>query len=178
MRILFFLLTIGCTQFAWSQLAGVHLSNALVLAQMENDEDRYTIEVCLTELFSNAKIKTIPSLNILKTGSPATLLASDSLLQAVKQKGIDTYVLVSVRGYDKKFRPGQCKDDFQTALGVANLYPIYREEIVSVSFEYLFYRNGQCIGSDVVKCGNVSDRDAVVKKFRKAMTKHIYKYWL
>jgi hypothetical protein len=178
MRILVTLFTIGSLQVSWTQLSGINLSNALVLAQMENDEDRYTIEVCLTELFTNANIKTLPSLNVLKTGSPATLLASDSLMQVVKQKGIDTYVLVSVRGYDKKFRPGQCKDDFQTALGVANLYPIYREEIVSVSFEYLFYRNGQCLGSDVVKCGNVSDRDAVLKKFRKAMTKHIYKYWL
>jgi hypothetical protein len=178
MRILLSLLTIGFLHVSWTQVSGINLSNALVLAQMENDEDRYTIEVCLTELFTNSNIKTLPSLNVLKTGSPATLLASDSLMQVVKQKGIDTYVLVSVRGYDKKFRPGQCKDDFLSALGVANLYPIYREEIVSVSFEYLFYRNGQCLGSDVVKCGNVSDRDAVLKKFRKATTKHINKYWL
>ncbi len=178
MRFLFIIITLSLLQTTQAQVVDLNLSNALVLAQMENDEDRYTIEVCLTELFSNMKIKTIPSLNVLKTGSPATLLASDSLLQVVKQKGIDTYVLVSVRGYDKKFRAGQCKDDFQTALGVANLYPIYREEIVSVSFEYLFYRNGQCIGSDIVKCGNVSDRDSVLKKFRKVMAKHIFKYWL
>ena len=87
-------------------------------------------------------------------------------------------MLVSVRGYDKKFKPSSCKDDLQQALSVGNLFPMYRDEIVSVSFEFIFYRNGQCVGADIVKCGNVSDRESVLKKFRKQIGKKLTNDWL
>jgi hypothetical protein len=131
----------------------------------------------MTELLSDAGIKAIPSLNILKLGSDASLLTTDSLQKVVAAKGIDTYMLVSVRGYDRKFSVSENKDDLQTALGAGNLFGIYREEIVSVSFEFSFYRNGKWVYSDIVKCGNVSDLDSVIKRFRKVVAKRITKKW-
>jgi len=116
-------------------------------------------------------------LNILKLGSDASILTSDSLQRVVASKGIDTYMLVSVRGYDRKYKVTEKKDDLQTALSAGNLFGIYREEIVSVSFEFTFYRNGQWVFSDIVKCGNVSDLDSVIKRFRKAVAKRIEKKW-
>lgn len=160
-----------------SQTDEIHLKNALVIGQMDKEEDRYSLEVNLTELLTEAGIKAMPSLNVLKLGSDASLLATDSVQKIVASKGIDTYILISVRGYDRAFKTTDRKDDFATALNAGNLFPIFREEIVSVSFEFLFYRNGQLIGSDIVKCGNVSDRDSVIKRFRKNVSKRINKKW-
>jgi hypothetical protein len=160
-----------------AQLSDLHLKNALVVGQLDKPEDRYTVEINLTELLTNAGIKAIPSLNMMKLGSDAAMLASDSLQQLVTSKGIDTYVIVSVRGFDRRFKPTVKKDDLNTALGAGSLFPIYREEVVSVSFEFLFFRNGQFVASDIVKCGNVSERDTVIKRFRKKVAQRIVKKW-
>lgn len=162
---------------AYGQLGNINLTNALVVGQLDKAEDRYTIEVNLTELLTQAGVKAVPSLNVIKTGSDAAAIATDSIQQLVAKKGVDTYVLVTIRGYDKRFKAATCKDDLKTALSVGNLFPVYRDEAVSVSFEFLFYRNGACIGSDIVKCGNVSDRDSVIKKFRKVVGKRIDTKW-
>ncbi len=161
----------------FAQLTDLHLKNALVVGQLDKPEDRYTVEINLTEMLTNAGIKAIPSLNMMKLGSDASLLATDSIQRLVAAKGIDTYVIVSVRGFDRRFKPSIRKDDLNTALGAGSLFPIYREEVVSVSFEFLFYRNGQFVASDIVKCGNVSERDTVIKRFRKKVIKRIVKKW-
>ena len=163
---------------AMSQTEKLNIKNALVVGQLDKGEDRYTLEVNLTELLTQQGVKAIPSLNMMKMGSDAVLLATDSLQQLVKSKGVDTYILVTIRGYDKRFKLSACKDDLSTALSIGNLFPMYREEAVSVSFEFLFYRNGQCIGTDIVKCGNVADRDSVIKRFRKVMARRIQNKWI
>lgn len=163
---------------AMSQTEKLNIKNALVVGQLDKGEDRYTLEVNLTELLTQQGVKAIPSLNMMKMGSDAVLLATDSLQQLVKSKGVDTYILVTIRGYDKRFKPSACKDDLSTALSIGNLFPMYREEAVSVSFEFIFYRNGQCIGTDIVKCGNVADRDSVIKRFRKVMARRIQNKWI
>lgn len=160
-----------------AQKESIQLKNALVVGQLDKAEDRYSVEINLTELLTEAGVKAVPSLNILKMGSDASIIATDSIQKLIAAKGIDTYILVSVRGYDKKFKKTHRKDELKTALDAGNLFPIYRDEIVSVSFEFMFYRNGQFIGTDIVKCGNVSSRDTVIKRFRKSVAKRIVKKW-
>lgn len=171
------LLVLFIAPSVFAQKQEINLKNALVIGQLDKQEDRYSIEINVTEMLTDAGIKAVPSLNMMKFGSDASLLATDSLQKMVAAKGIDTYVLVSVRGYDRKFKPSERNDSLDVALNAGNLFPIYRDEVVSVSFEFLFYRNGQFIGSDIVKCGNVSDRDSVIKRFRKGTTKKINKRW-
>jgi hypothetical protein len=177
MRVLLTILFVVSTAGYFAQLSDLHLTNALVVGQLDKPEDRYTVEINLTEMLTNAGIKAVPSLNMMKLGSDASMLATDSIQRLVAAKGIDTYVIVSVRGFDRRFKPSVRKDDLNTALGAGSLFPIYREEVVSVSFEFLFYRNGQFVASDIVKCGNVSERDTVIKRFRKKLTKRIVKKW-
>ena len=174
-KFLFLIAFIGNCMFG--QVNDLHLTNALVVGQLDKPEDRYTVEINLTELLTEAGIKAIPSLNMMKLGSDASLLAQDSIQKVIAAKGIDTYVIVSVRGFDRNFKPTKRSDDLNAALGAGSLFPIYREEVVSVSFEFLFYRNGQFVGSDIVKCGNVSERDTVIKRFRKKLSKRIVKKW-
>jgi len=171
------LLTLVLSTFSFGQLENLNLTNVLVIGQMDKPEDRYSIEINLTELLTQAGIKATPSLNVLKMGSDPSLLATDSVQQLIKAKGIDTYVIVSVRGYDKTFKVGEKKDDFVTALNAGSLFSLHRDEVVSVSFEFQFFRNGQLVASDLVKCGNVSDRDSVIKRFRKKVAKRIVKKW-
>ena len=159
------------------QTKNLHLTNAIVVGQMEKAEDRYTLEINLAELLVNNGIKANPSLNILKSGNELALLANDSLTSIVNSKGYDTYALISVRGYDTNFKKTSHKDPLAVAFSSGNLFPIYRDEIASVTFEVMFYRNGQFVGSDIIKCGNVSTRDGVLKKFRKNTNKKIVKNW-
>ncbi len=177
MKKLFLLLLLLVAVNVQAQKESIQLKNALVVGQLDKAEDRYSVEINLTELLTEAGVKAIPSLNILKMGSDASIIATDSIQKLIAAKGIDTYILVSVRGYDKKFKKTHRKDELKTALDAGNLFPIYRDEVVSVSFEFMFYRNGQFIGTDIIKCGNVSSRDTVIKRFRKSVAKRIEKSW-
>jgi len=172
------ILVLFIAPIVFGQTEKVKLTNAMVIGQLDKQEDRYSLEINLTELLTDQGIKAIPSLNILKLGSDAGLLATDSIQRLVAAKGIDTYVLVSVRGYDRRFKKSVSINDLNIALGVGNLFPIYRDGVTSVSFEFLFYRNGEFIGSDIIKCGNVSDRNSVIKRFRKKVAKRIVKKWM
>ena len=156
---------------------GLKLKNVLVIGQFDKPEDRYAIEVNLTELLTNTGIKASPSLNILKHGTSAVNLISDSIQQIIKSKGFDTYVVVNVRGYDRIFKPSETKISLEEMLNMASLYHIYRDEATSVSFEFTFFKNGLVIYRDILKCGNVSNRDSVIKRFRKKVPKLIEKSW-
>ena len=177
MKKLLFIVVLLVASSVNAQTKGLALKNALVIGQLDKEEDRYSIEINVTEILSSAGVKAVPSLNVLKLGSDAQLLATDSVQKIVAAKGLDTYVIVSVRGYDRKFKLSTIKDDFKTALGAGNLFPIYREEIVSVTFEFKFFRNGQQVAADIIKCGNISDRDSVIRRLRKALAKHVEKKW-
>lgn len=159
-----------------SQSKDIKLTNALVIGQLEKAEDRYSIEIALTEILTNAGIKAIPSLNILKEGGDIQMLATDSVQKIVTSKGIDTYMTVSVRGYDKRFKLAENHDNFKTALSTGHLFSLYRDELVSISFEFTFYREGQFMGTDIIKCGNVSSREMVLKRFKKKVTRRVNKW--
>jgi hypothetical protein len=154
------------------------LSNAIIIGQMDNSADRYSVEINMTDLFVKNGIKSMASLNMMKLGSNSQQLASDSVSKQVKAKGFDTFVLISVRGYDKRFKANTSNEDFHTALGRANLFQLYQEDIVSVSFEFKFYRGGQLVQNETIKCGNAGSREKVLKKLRKKIGKKLTKKWM
>ena len=156
----------------------LNLTNALIIGQLDNAEDRYSLEINLTEMFTSNGVKSIPSLNIMKLGGDAIILASDSVKQLMAAKGIDTYVLVSVRGYDRRFRVSDRRDDLETALSATSLFDLFRADIVSISFEFKFFRDGKYVYGDMIKCGNVSDRETVLKRFRAKAGKRLSKKWV
>lgn len=162
------------SSLGYSQLSNkVQLKNALVVAQLDKPEDRFTMEINLTEMLAEYGIKAKSSLNILKQGQDIEELAGDSIINSLKNQGFDTYVLVSVRGYDKTFKPAKNHLDLKGELAVGHMFPLYRDDISSVSFEFLFFRDGKIIGYDLVKVPGVSSRDTVMKKFRKKIAKRI-----
>lgn len=180
MKNILILLTLCVALPAFGQkkkMSELHLTNALVIGQIDNIEDRYSLEIILTQMFNSAKIKTMPSLNVLKQGADAIILASDSMQQMLSAKGIDTYVLVSVRGYDRRFKVSEKQDDFHTALEGSSLFDLYRQDITSISIEFKFYRGGQFVAGEIIKCGNISDRETVLKRLTNKLEKRISKRW-
>lgn len=153
------------------------LTNALIIGQLDTPEDRYSLEIGLTDLFSRNGIKAIPSLNVLKLGNDAQLLATDSLQKIVAAKGIDTYVLVTVRGFDRKYQVANLSDDFETALGQASFFGLYREGAVSISVEFKMFSNNKCVYAEVIKCGNIGSRETVLKRINKKVQKKLNKKW-
>lgn len=154
------------------------VTNALIIGQFDKSEDRFSIEINTTEILIANGIKTMPSLNLLKTGADSRMLCTDSLKAVAKSKGFDTYLIINVRGYDKRFKMSQRKTTLEEALGFGNLFHLYRNEASSVTFEFTFYKDNQIVFRDIFRCESISDRNTVLKKFRKKLTKRIPKKWL
>lgn len=157
---------------------GLKLTNAVVIAQFDKPEDRYSIELNTTEILTNLRIKAQPSLNFLKQGANLNDLISDSLQQNLKIKGYDTYLFVNVKGYDRKFKATKSKISMSEILQRTSIYNIYRDETTSISFEFIFFKNNEMIFSDIIKASNISNKESVIKKFRKILEARAVKKWL
>lgn len=171
------LTTMVSTTFAQKKGSNFNLKNAVIVGQFDKQEDRYSLEATITQMFTGAGIKAMPSLNLVKVGEDAARLAGDSLQTIAKEKGFDTYIIVYVRGYDKKFKPSTTPLTFKEALERGSLYSIYELDIVSVTFEFRVYRNGEFVGVDTIKCGGGDGRDSVLRKLRKQIDKRLKKSW-
>ena len=158
------------------QTAPFQLTNAFIVAQLDRPEEKFSLEINLAELFSEQGVNVFPSLNILKQGQNPTVLASDSVTSILKNKQLDTYVLVSVRGYDRNYRKKSKQTSLIEELSSSHLFPIYRDEIVSLTFEFLFYQNGNQVYSDLLKIKNINNKDSVLKKLHKKLPKLIHKW--
>ena len=158
-------------------ISSLGLKNIFLVAQLEIPEDKFTAEINIAELLTNAGIITVPSLNIVKHGGSLSLLASDSIITLLKEKERDTYMLVSVRGYDRTFRNNTRNFlTLQAELESSHLFPLYRNDIVSVTLEFLFYRDGIVVHNELLKLNNVSNKEGVMKKLAKKLPKLINKW--
>lgn len=156
----------------------INLTNALVIAQQDEQSDRYSLEVAILQLLNSYGVKTKASLNVLKQGGTADVLLTDSLKNKLINEGIDTYMLISVRGYDKRFRPSEKINPLEEEIKAGHLFPLYRESATSVTFAITFYRNDKPIHYELIKTGTVGSKDAVIKKLLKKMERSLRKDWL
>ncbi len=170
------LLTIILSFNVGAQTKDLNLKNGLIIGQLDRSEDRYSVEIALTEILSENGVKAIPSLNVLKVGADVYHLENDSILNIVHAKGIDTYVTISVRGYDKRYKLAENHSNFKTAIRESHLFPLYKEEMLSISFEVTFYRNREFVATDMIRCGNIDSRDDVVKQLKKKLRKRVQKW--
>jgi hypothetical protein len=163
--------------FVFFSQINFQLTNAVIIGQFDKPEDRFSIEINTTEILAAQGIKAMPSLNLLKTGADSRLLATDSIKAVVRSKGFDTYLVVKVIGYDKRFKVSERKISFEEALNLGTLFNLYRDEAESISFELSFFKNDQIIYREVIRCMSISDRNTVLKKYRKKLTKRVSKKW-
>jgi hypothetical protein len=174
-----FLFLIGlslCMQFFHAQ--SIKLNNAVVITQFDKEEDRYAMQALMADILKSYQIKVLPVMNVLKQGEDLQHLLQDSIQKVLLQKGFDTYIVVNVRGYDRTFKPSDDTQTLSELLETTSIYQIYRDEATSVSFEFSIYRDGKLISRQVLRCGNVSDRDSVLKRLRKRLPKKVIPSWL
>ena len=175
-KTLFLLFFSVCANFSMAQEIAPKLKT-LVIGQFDKPDERYAIEVAITDLFTKHGIPSIPSLNVIKQGSDPSILATDSLQKELKAMQINNIAIVNVRGYDRKFKISDKEGDLKDALERTSIYHIYRDEATSVSFEFTFYKEGSMVFRDILKCSNISDRDSVIKRIRKKLPKRMAKKW-
>jgi hypothetical protein len=176
MKFLFFFGLILATQLLQAQQ--IKLTNAVVITQFDKEEDRYAMQALMTDLLKSYQIKALPVMNVLKQGEDPQHLLQDSIQKLLVQKGFDTYLVVNVRGYDRTFKPSEDTQTLAELLETTSIYQIYRDEATSVSFEFSIYRDGKLISREVLRCGNVSDRDSVLKRLRKRLPKKVLPTWI
>lgn len=176
MKYLFFISLAVLSNVCHAQ--GIKLNNALVITQFDKEEDRYAMQALMTDILKGHQIKALPLMNVLKQGEDPQHLLNDSIQQILLQKGFDTYLVVNVRGYDRNFKASEDTQTLAELLETTSIYQIYREEATSVSFEFSIYRGGQLISRQVLRCGNVSDRDSVLKRLRKKLPKKVIPSWI
>jgi len=162
---------------ARAQTDSLKLKNALIVSHMNDMEDRYSLEVSLAQILSDCKVKNMLSLNLIREGGDPQILMTDSVTRILSDKGINTLMVVSVRGYDRVYKPSERKITLAEDLAAENLFKLYKEDIVSVTLEFHFYRNGVLVGTDLIKIGGINSREDVVKKLRKKLPKRILKKW-
>jgi hypothetical protein len=156
----------------------VQLKNAVVITQFDKEEDRYAMQALMADVLKGYQIKVLPVMNVLKQGEDPQHLLNDSIQQILIQKGYDTYLVVNVRGYDRNFKPSEDTQTLAELLETTSIYQIYRDEATSVSFEFSIYRAGKLVSRQVMRCGNVSDRDSVLKRLRKRLPKKVLPAWI
>lgn len=164
---------------AWSQKSEpLNLKNVLIVGQQDELSDRYILEVGLLQLFTDYNIKSRASLNVIKEGGADDIILNDSLYQKLKSEGIDTYLLVSIRGYNKRFKPSDGASPLEEEIEAGHLYPLYRESASTVTFSFTFYRDMKPVHYELIKTGTVGSKDAVMKKLLKKVAKRLEKDWL
>lgn len=155
----------------------LNLSNVFVIAQQDKLEDRYTMEIAMLELMRSNDIVAKSSLNILKQGQDPSILASDSITRKLGNDGIDTYLLISVRGYDTRFNPSQKLPELKDELRSGHLFPLWRESASTVTFTFLFYRNGIPAHYELIRVRAGGSKDAMMKKLYRKVEKRLQKDW-
>lgn len=175
MKHLILVLALLVLNISWTQV--FNLKECVVIGQFEKPEDRYALEVTLCEIFTAMRIKAIPATNFVKQGGSSQVLASDSSLIALKEKGFSTYCLVNVKGFDNRFKKSENPPLFSEGLDRATIYNLYKDEISNLSLEFIFYRDGKPVFNDVFKISNIGDRDDVIKRMKKKGPKYFLKNW-
>lgn len=177
-RLTFFILTtlfIGVK--AYAQFEPLNLTNVLIVGQQDKLEDKYSLELAVLNVLQKHGVKAKSSLNVLRQGEDPVALASKENQKNLLEEGIDTYMLVSVRGFDKRFTPSTNLQNLKEELGAGHLFPLWKETSSSVSFSITFYRNNVPVYYDLIRVTSMGSKDAVLKKFSKILDKKMRKEW-
>lgn len=167
------------SQNLWAQKnQKLNLKNALIIAQQNDLSDRYSLESALIQLFSSYNVNSKAALNVIKEGGSPDILLSDSVRQKLNEEGIDTYLLVSIRGFDRRYKPAESINSFEKEISVGHLFPLYRESASNVTFNFTFYRDLEPVYYDMIRVRGIGSKNDVIKKLMKKVEKELTKRWL
>ena len=163
------------TTLSFSQ--SLDLTNVIVVGQQDRLKDQYNLELAVVELMRENDVNAIASLNVLPRGADPTILASDSLQRNLSNKGFDTFMLISVRGYDKRFNPPTNVVDMREELSAGHLFQLWRESAATITFTVTFYRNNVPAHYELIRVRARNSQDKMIKGLYKKMQKRLLRAW-
>ena len=149
-----------------------NLKGAMILVKNDKPEERFSMEANLGKLFSTFGMPLLLSINLIKEGAPLSELGETKIQAELNAKGINSVLVISVRGFDTSFKP-RTKIPLTLAemLQEGNLNPISLDEASSVTIEFFQYINGKFNGYHIQRLGGASSRSKVYNKLQKRLEK-------
>jgi hypothetical protein len=150
------------------------ITGALLVVQNDKFDNRFSAEVNMGKIFSLLRVPLLLSVNLIKEGNPLTEIASQRVNGEMAAKGINTVLIVSVRGYDTRFKPRTIiPETLEEMLKEGNLYPLVQNEVASVTIEFFQYVGGVFKGYEMMRIGGASDKQKLYKRLQKRLERRI-----
>jgi len=151
-----------------------NLKGALLVVKNDKFNERFSAEVNVAKIFSPFQMPMLLSVNLIKENAPLTELASSKVQGEMAAKNINSVLIVSVRGYDNRFKPRtKIPETLIEMLEEGNLMPITQDDISSVTIEFFQYVGGKFHGYHMMRVGSASNKQKVYKKMQKKLNRMI-----
>lgn len=170
----FFFMMISVSSSLYGQ---INLDNVVVVAQQNKTADRYNLELAIMDVLRKYDVNARSGISAVKEGQGPNSLANDSIQKRLNENGFPMFMLVSVRGYDKRFTISSNNTPLNDELRAGHLFAYHREKISSVTFTVSFYRNGQPVHSELIRIKKTKSPEKVLKAFSKRIEKRLKKSW-
>ena len=157
--------------------AQINLDNVVVVAQQNKTDHRYNLELAIMEVLRKYDVNAISAISVLKDGQGPPSLANDSIQKRLSDDGYDMFMLVSVRGYDKRFSPPSNSYSLNEELRAGHLFSYFEKKRSSVTFTVSFFRNGIPVHSELVRVKKTKSPEKVLASFSKKIEKRLKRVW-
>ena len=153
------------------------LKGAMILVKNDKPQERFSMEANLGKLFSVYKMPILLSVNLIKEGAPLIELADERVQKEMNAKGINSVLVISVRGFDTRFSARtKIPQTLAEMLQEGNLNPITAEEATTVTIEFFQYIDGKFVGYHIQRVGGAATKTKVYQRLQKRLDKLVPKW--
>ncbi len=166
---------------AWSQKVKHppinNMKGAMLLVKNDNAQERFSVEANLGKILATYNMPLLLSINLINQGAPLKELAGARVQNEMSARGINSVIVVSIRGFDQRFKPRtKIPATLEEMLEEGNLYPLSQEDVTTVTIEFIQYVGGKFHGYHMMRVGNASNKSKVYSKIQKKLNRQIPKW--
>jgi hypothetical protein len=166
---------------AWSQKVKHppinNMQGAMLLVKNDNAQERFSVEANLGKILATYNMPLLLSINVINQGAPLKELAGARAQNEMSARGINSVLVVSIRGFDQRFKPRtKIPATLEEMLEEGNLYPISQEEATTVTIEFIQYVGGKFNGYHMMRIGSASNKSKVYTRIQKKLNRLVPKW--
>jgi hypothetical protein len=178
---LVFLLSIATISNAWAQKVKHppinNLKGAMLLVKNDDAKERFSVEANMGKILATYNLPLLLSINMINQGAPLKELAGARVQNEMSARGINSVLVVSIRGFDQRFKPRtKIPATLEEMLEEGNLYPISQEEATTVTIEFIQYVGGKFNGYHMMRIGSASNKSKVYTRIQKKLNRLVPKW--
>jgi hypothetical protein len=178
---LVFLLSIATISNAWAQKVKHppinNLKGAMLLVKNDDAKERFSVEANMGKILATYNMPLLLSINMINQGAPLKELAGARVQNEMSARGINSVLVVSIRGFDQRFKPRtKIPERLEEMLEEGNLYPISQEDATTVTIEFIQYVGGNFNGYHMMRLGNASNKTKIYNKMLKKLNRLMPKW--